>query len=172
MIKINTKFDRKSSFRWKTTSYNQHWKGQMPFLSPELTKLAREHHTFSYTNHGAEHLISMYISALFQGLKTKQSCLSNIVVTANQKGQIKSTIFWEEKFYVDFPQHCFIIIFLCDTLVGMHGNFVLNDFIMLLHQLLPEQYIFFFEGWGLNTPCSPHHFLTSSALHVLLKKNI
>ncbi len=29
MIKINTKIDRKSSFRWKTTNCNQHWKGNM-----------------------------------------------------------------------------------------------------------------------------------------------
>ncbi len=26
MIKMNTKYDRKSPFRWKTTSCNQHWK--------------------------------------------------------------------------------------------------------------------------------------------------
>ncbi len=36
MIKINTKFDRKSHLRWKTTSCNQHWKGVNNTLKDQL----------------------------------------------------------------------------------------------------------------------------------------
>ncbi len=41
MIKINTKYDRKSPFRWKTNSCNQHWKEVNEINNSDLITLAQ-----------------------------------------------------------------------------------------------------------------------------------